>query len=258
MFFNKVARRLAYVRGQAKQILPLRKENSLGRVLNLLRAEATISRAEQTAVMRGVTLHFRSYSSDLLVAHAWLKTPLAEQYATAKNAPGIIIDAGGHIGMAAITFAKSFPNKTVITLEPSPENFELMKKNVAPFRNIIPLNRALGPENTTLTLTDRTGNTDGFTIDTAEGAQGHSVEVITIPSLLAEFDETEIALLKMDIEGFELELLKDRPDWVSTPHLIACELHERYRTGSTRAYVNATEGRADYGFEGEMYFSLKA
>ena len=49
---------------------------------------------------------------------------------------GLIIDAGGYLGTAAIAFSEAYPDATVVTIEPSPENFALLVQNTAAYPNI--------------------------------------------------------------------------------------------------------------------------
>src|SRR5688572_6336531 len=44
--------------------------------------------------------------------------------------PKFIVDAGANIGIASIYFATKFPNARVIAIEPEPENFTLLEKNI--------------------------------------------------------------------------------------------------------------------------------
>ena len=45
-----------------------------------------------------------------------------------KDYSGVIVDAGGYIGTAAIAFSEMYPNATVLTIEPSIDNFNVLKK----------------------------------------------------------------------------------------------------------------------------------
>lgn len=60
-----------------------------------------------------------------------------------ETQPQIIVDAGANIGLASIYFANNYPEAKIIAIEPEQSNFELLKKNVAPYPNIIPLQAAL-------------------------------------------------------------------------------------------------------------------
>ncbi|ABD57166.1 FkbM family methyltransferase [Jannaschia sp. CCS1] len=245
-----------------KEIVPFLSENGFFFTARLFCSELFVVRKTYIANVSGVSLTFRSFSSDAHVINAWLRSPLPAHYIDAAVHDGIIIDAGGNIGAAAVAFALHFPDKQIITVEPSRVNFAILKKNTRSFDNIIALNCAIGPDDESAYLEDTTGTTDGFTVVTGPGRTDHTaleeIEIRSVPSLLKDVAAQEIAILKIDIEGFEYELLTPPPNWISKVHLVAIELHERLRPGATRAYVNATnKGRIDLGFLGEMYFSKR-
>src|SRR5262245_34309529 len=116
----------------------------------------------------------------------------------------LIVDAGGYIGTAAIVFAEAYPEATIVTLEPSTENFALLRRNVAPYKNIVPLNKALAPEPGRLVLKDRGTGQWGFTLvpkpaDNAASAVKEEVECTTLDQLMREFGADGIGILKLDI-----------------------------------------------------------
>lgn len=161
-----------------------------------------------------------------------------------------IIDAGGYIGTAAVAMARAFPNATIVTLEPSITNFNVLSKNVAPFKNIVAMNKALGPTETTMMLRDRGTGGWGFTLverpsDSADAAPLHTIEVTTIPALTKTFAAPGIDLLKLDIEGGEYALLKERPAWIDSTRVIFAELHERIIPGCEEVFYHAMKGRSN-------------
>lgn len=160
----------------------------------------------------------------------------------------LIIDAGGYIGTAAIVFAEAFPDATVVTLEPSLENFMVLKKNVSPYRNVVPLNVALGREPGRRTLHNRKTGQWGYSIvanpsDCKSPELLHGVDVITIQDILADFKSSGIDILKLDIEGAEYELLQDGAPWLTNVHVLVAELHDRIIPGCTVAFKKATARR---------------
>jgi hypothetical protein len=54
----------------------------------------------------------------------------------AKGATPIIIDGGANVGYAAVYFARTFPEATVIAIEPNAETFRVLQKNCAGHANI--------------------------------------------------------------------------------------------------------------------------
>lgn len=144
--------------------------------------------------------------------------------------PAFIIDAGAHIGLSAAYFATKYPSATIYAIEPSPDNFELLKRNVARFPNVTCFQAAVWPtESESLSIT----NPDAaqFEYKVAEGAGG--IRGVTIPSLLRQAGFERIDVLKLDIEGSELRLLSaaDCPDWLFRCDVVMIELHDRMNPG---------------------------
>jgi|GEM_PF-903296 len=190
----------------------------------------------------------RANTPDVLVAGNSLSGEFDESIKAAQPLQhNFIIDAGGYIGTAAIVFAEAFPAATVVTLEPSRENFALLSRNVRPYPNIVAINAALGDRQGVVTLRDVGEREWGYSI--VDGHKGyasatimHDVEVTTIPSLLRRFDATGIDLLKLDIEGSELSVLRASADWISSTRVIIAELHDGFVPGCTEAFEAVTQG----------------
>lgn len=148
-----------------------------------------------------------------------------------------IIDAGANIGLSAIFFANRFPGARIIALEPQRDNFELLRRNVSPYSQIVPLNAALWNEDTTLGLLNPDDRVDSYCFGSAATEQ--SVPAFTIPSLLARFGLDRVDVLKIDIEGAEADVFAERPGWVDRVRMFIVELHG----DNARAnFVEATSG----------------
>lgn len=195
-------------------------------------------------------VYVRPRTPDMAVARSCLMGEFdAAIEATKPLKHKFIVDAGGYIGTAAIALARAFPEAKIVTLEPSIDNFSVLSKNVAPFKNIVPINKALGPLETTMTLRDRGTGGWGFTLverpsDNANAASLHSIPVTTIPTLMEAFGATGIDLLKLDIEGGEHALLEARPAWIDSTRVIFAELHERIIPGCEDVFYAAMTGRS--------------
>jgi FkbM family methyltransferase len=173
----------------------------------------------------------------------------------------LIIDAGGYIGTAAIVFAEAYPDAMVVSIEPSKENFELLKRNVAHYNNIVPVNKALAPEPGKLTLKDRGTGQWGFTTvskpdDNPASTANEEVECTTLAQLMQGFGADRIGILKLDIEGGEHALLSRNTDWIDRTDAICIELHDRIVAGCSSLYREATAGRRNFKMEGEKHISI--
>ncbi len=119
----------------------------------------------------------------------------------------VIIDVGANIGIIT-RFMRDFA-KTVYSIEPSPENFEALKKNVEfnEWDNVIPFNFALadkdGKANFNIWLKNRTGNSLVYTH--GGGAMRKVVKVDTkrFDTFFTENNIGEVDFVKLDVEGAE-------------------------------------------------------
>jgi FkbM family methyltransferase len=149
---------------------------------------------------------------------------------------GVIIDAGANIGLASIWLSKRYPGTKVLALEPEQSNYDLMVRNTRRFPNIVCLRNALWNRDEMVHLHDPSRDKWGFTVIQKPGPG--NVEGITITSLMSRYQIESIDLLKMDIEGTEVELFS-APDtsWLLKTKSLAVELHDRIRRESSRSFL---------------------
>jgi len=135
--------------------------------------------------------------------------------------PGdLVVDCGANVGKITTQLAES--GADVVAFEPDPWAFEQLQGGTAHFANVTLINAAVGTEAGRLTLY-RSANFDENPGKHSEGsslmadarsidAKGKAilVEVIDFPAWLqARLDEgRRVALVKMDIEGAELDLME--------------------------------------------------
>jgi len=192
----------------------------------------------------------RSGTPDLRVALASLGRefePLERNYP--NQGEGLIIDAGGYIGTAAMALARIYPQCTIVTIEPSSENFETLAKNVEAFDNIVPIKAAIVADagEGTMALMSRGNGEWGFT--TIETPRDHPatfierVKTITVDEILERFGHDRVFVLKMDIEGAECDLLKGASAWLDKVDILLVELHERIVAGAAEAFETSNRHR---------------
>jgi len=171
---------------------------------------------------------------------------------------GLIIDAGGYIGTASLKFNSMFPKATIITIEPSEENLNILKKNLSRISNVTILKGAL------LTTT----NEYVSLYSNGNGEWGHSVIASPLnvsylenvkSYLLSDLVEKDFTgIIKLDIEGSEKDLFVYQSEILNKFKLIVVELHERYNPGTEKAYseFNKINNRISFKLEGEKYVSI--
>ena len=210
---------------------------------------------------RGIKLWVRPGSPDLKVVRSCLLGEFDQVFPHVPREDGFIVDVGGYIGLVSILLAREFPKAKIVCLEPSSENFSLAQRNCAPYPNIDVIRAALLPTSTAVELKDRGTGQWGFTVverseDCAISKTIEEVQGITIPEILSEYGKTSIDLLKLDIEGGEYALLKDRPAWVEKIAVVVAEIHDRICPGASKAFEEAMAGRHEIMIEGEKRMSV--
>ena len=182
---------------------------------------------------RGHSVHYRIGTSDIHVIHSVLLRSgrKAEYWIPEKVQPQTVLDIGGNIGAAAIYFANAYPNARVLTFEPIAENFALLKRNVAPYRNIEAFEFALGPRDETVQLIESPDrrNLGGYSIF-QRGATSDSFRVtVSCRAIGKALDETGVQavdVIKVDTEGAEWNILTAVPESIlSRVKWIVGELH---------------------------------
>ena len=173
---------------------------------------------------------------------------------------GVIVDAGGYIGTASLALSDLFPSARIICIEPSLDNLAVLKQNIAGHDNIEAVFGALvASEQETIALKNRGTGEWGFTavqrpVDNPDAATLHEVPALRLSDLVE--DTGEIGLLKLDIEGGELELFKeDRKNLGKIPNIFA-ELHNRIARGCRAAFFEFSRNRIVVKADGEKYLSI--
>ena len=171
----------------------------------------------------------------------------------------IVVDVGANIGRYALLAAEQVGARgRVIAVEPGALNFTLLSENAAMngMHWVQPVQVALGAADGTAELVgggDATTNTLRVDwLDHLEGTTGierrprQPVAVRSLTSLLLELNVPRVDLLKIDVEGAELEVLHGALPLLQSGSIkeVICELHE---PAVRRADVERIFSLAGYG-----------
>lgn len=124
--------------------------------------------------------------------------------------PGeIILDVGANIGQSAIRFRAAFPSARIISFEPIASTFAELERNTQGL-GIELYKLALGAESKVGTMYLTSVSLTNSLIEPPESALRGSevVEVITIDQFVRKHRIERIGLLKIDAEGFDLEVIR--------------------------------------------------
>lgn len=152
-----------------------------------------------------------------------------------------IIDVGGADGTTSKIFSRAFPNSKIYVFEPLKENFSLIQKILDQFPNLILINKAAGSTSVTGTINKTKRITSSslyqpsFDIKSelfSDILSVENTEKISITTLDETIPQNEqITILKLDVQGYELEVLKGANSVISRTSIIILEMinHDYYK-----------------------------
>jgi FkbM family methyltransferase len=154
--------------------------------------------------------------------------------------PQNIIDAGANIGLAAVYFANKYPQSKIVSIEPEAANYNLLATNVKHYAGVYPLNKALSNIQETLQVVDIGLGNWGFTTtktQSNESSVSNSIETITIPQLMKQYNFAYLDIVKIDIEGYEKELFESNfEEWLPKTRCLIIELHDWTKKGCSTSF----------------------
>jgi FkbM family methyltransferase len=129
----------------------------------------------------------------------------------------VVLDAGAGIGEFTVLASKKIGlGGRIIAIEPDSHDYELLKLNIKKNNcaNVIPMNIGLG------------GSTGERRAPMEIFGRSYSFRVDTLENILEKAElRKRINFIKMDIEGFETEVLSQSIDIIKNADTIAIELH---------------------------------
>ncbi len=152
----------------------------------------------------------------------------------------LIVDVGAADGTVSQKFSKAFPFSITYAFEPIPSTFQSLKGNVSGNKNIIAVNKGLGSAETELTihLSERITSSSFFNIEEnisndffSRNLKDVGAESVVVSTMDKEIpSDKKINILKMDVQGFELEVLKGGKNTLKRTAIVLVEMqnHDLY------------------------------
>lgn len=160
----------------------------------------------------GLKIKLRTRSTDLQAfVNVWIINEYRiKGFEILEN--NVIIDIGGHIGLFALYASIISPNGKIISIEPYPPNFLLLKENITNnnLNNIIFINKAVTDSNKNIELFIDTCDDAAHSIY-SNGKNSIRIDGITLEEIIIKNKISKCDMLKMDCEGAEYEILKNLP-----------------------------------------------
>ncbi|MBL7817132.1 MAG: FkbM family methyltransferase [Saprospiraceae bacterium] len=170
----------------------------------------------------------------------------------------VIADVGGGTATTATLFSKHLPQHDIYVFEPIKTNFQEIEKASARTNRWQLINKAVGSQAgtteiniaeriTASSLLEMDGNTEGYYGDILKTQRRETIEITTLDAALPA--DKPVDILKMDVQGFELEVLKGANQTLKRTKVIVLEVnnHDGYKGAPTYFEIDAFLRL--YGFE---------
>jgi FkbM family methyltransferase len=130
-----------------------------------------------------------------------------------RGAPRIL-DCGAHVGLATLYFVRSFPDARVTAVEPDPQLFRILQRNIVAngLRHIDVRNAAVTGSDGPITFHTRNDFQGGAanSLDVRNIGPGVVARAITVQGIrLSAFLQSPVDLIKLDIEGAEGDVIAE-------------------------------------------------
>jgi FkbM family methyltransferase len=154
----------------------------------------------------------------------------------------VCIDVGSHNGSMALFAAKVASRGKVLAFEPVKELFNRIRENVElnHLGNVVPINLALGATQTTRTIYVNFNNRGMSSLiknDAESYAHTQKVRVDTLDNQVKRNKAGRVDIIKIDVEGSELDVLKGARDTITKNKPVLIVEHDP-GTESTRQVLD--------------------
>jgi FkbM family methyltransferase len=143
---------------------------------------------------------------------------------------GVAIDVGAYVGTHSVYFARVCGFPKVIAFEPDPNSFEVLQRNLhlnGIDNRTVCVNKAVGRKRGICKLVrpyQPNGGSSRVSYTSANGIA--EIQVTRLDDELGKQGEKRVRLLKIDVEGFELEVVRGARQMIDQHRpLLSVEIH---------------------------------
>jgi FkbM family methyltransferase len=168
----------------------------------------------------------------------------------------VLFDVGANVGQTRNWFRFHLPKATIYSFEPVSSAFEMLKQSAAGDHNATLVNMALGDEAGTKTIRLHEGEMNVLNSLRAEAmnnsreAKEETIQITTLDAYCRAHSITKIDLLKIDTEGFEINVLRGATEMMrnGTISFIYCETGFQQGNQRNTYFPELTEHLAKFGY----------
>jgi FkbM family methyltransferase len=142
-------------------------------------------------------------------------------------APKLIVDAGSNVGFSVLYFRSRFPAARIVAVEPDAATFARLRENTEGLGGVELVNAAMSDRDGDATLYAGSESWAMSLIPGADRTRREAVRAVTLDSLVDELSLGCIDVLKLDIEGAEIPVLRSTTV-LGRVRVIVFEYHREY------------------------------
>ncbi|MCG2717273.1 MAG: FkbM family methyltransferase [Nanoarchaeota archaeon] len=178
----------------------------------------------------------------------------------------VIVDAGANEGYYTLKIKQNNPKCRVLAIEPNPLAFKILKKNINTnkLKNVQLINKMLGHKcgKTSFELVDEISAIGSRNIQKRPWLEESRIKKIivwgiTLCKLCQEYELKTIDILKLDVEGDEMEILISAKNFVRNIRKIVVEYHSKELRKELIKFLTKNDFKLvheERGVCGDLYF----
>jgi FkbM family methyltransferase len=138
-----------------------------------------------------------------------------------------VLDIGANVGAACVYLATSYPDARIYAFEPGSDALSLLKKNVAPLRNITVFPFGLYSHDAVLSLFHGKNDSVESSVcaSTRTEHESEQIRLVDASRFLYELAIEKVDVLKIDTEGCEVPILQSLSKWLPDVKVLYVEYH---------------------------------
>lgn len=122
--------------------------------------------------------------------------------------PTVVLDVGANIGLSVIYFRLRYPRARILAYEPDPRAFSILRANTSRLAGVTIRKAALADHDGEIVLFARDEPMHSTILPGSFSSDSFRVPCRTLDSVLREEGRATVDLLKIDVEGAELRILR--------------------------------------------------
>jgi len=175
-----------------------------------------------------------------------------ERYFISLEEDDVVVDVGAHVGAFSVMSAKKLKKGVVISFEPNPDIYHILKLNVYlnRLKNIIPLNVALADFAGKTGLVVPRDPSGGYLAPDVYGKRTFDVQVNTLDAVCLERGIERVDFIKIHADGSEIAILKGAKNILVDNNLSLVISSSRLRDSNLRSEM--CKHLLDMGFNAKI------